>query len=161
MFTYNTGAIRSLLVGVLHDIELEEGKKPPFKPLYYQSGRELQVLKEYLKTALKNKWIRRSTSEAGAPILFVPKKDGSLRLYVDYRGLNEVTVKNRCLLPLISETLDRLIGAACFTTLDLKDAYHRIPIKRGDEQKTTFRTRYSYYEYLVIPFGLTNTPATF
>ena len=96
-----------------------------------------------------------------APILFVPKKDGGLRLCVDYRGLNSVTVKNRHPLPLITETLDRLCGSKVFTKLDLKDAYHRLRIKSGDEWKTAFRTRYSYFEYLVIPFGLANAPATF
>lgn len=91
----------------------------------------------------------------------MPKKDGSLRLCVDYRGLNAITSKNRHPLPLISETLDRLGRAACFSVLDLKDAYHRIPIKRGDEWKTAFRTRYGHFEYKVMPFGLTNAPATF
>ena len=89
------------------------------------------------------------------------KKDGSLRLCVDYRGLNKVTVKNRGALPLISETLDRLAGSKVFTKLDLKDAYHRIRIRRGDEWKTAFRTRYGHFEYTVMPFGLANAPATF
>ena len=147
--------------GAEHAIELEEGKRPPFQPLYNLSVKELEVLREYLRTAEANGWIRRSASEAGAPILFVPKKDGSLRLCVDYRGLNAITVKNRHPLPLISETLDRLGRAKWFTKLDLKDAYHRIPIRRGDEWKTAFRTRYGHFEYLVMPFGLTNAPATF
>jgi hypothetical protein len=82
---------------------------------------------------LKNRWIKRSISEAGTPILFVLKKDGSLRLCVDYRGLNAITKKNRYLLPLISETLDRLGRATVFSALDLKDTYYRIPIKQGDE----------------------------
>ena len=106
-------------------------------------------------------WIRRSTSLAGALIMFVPKKDGGLRLCVDYRGLNKVTIKNRTPLPLISETLDRLRRAKVFTKLDLKDAYHRIRIRSGDEWKTAFRTRYGYFEYCVMPFRLLNTPATF
>ena len=129
--------------------------------MYNLSVKELAVLKDYLETAEANGWIRRSASEAGAPILFVPKKDGSLRLCVDYRGLNEVTIKNRHPLPLISETLDRLGQATVFSKLDLKDAYHRIPIKRGDKWKTAFCTRYGHYEYLVMPFGLTNAPTTF
>jgi hypothetical protein len=82
---------------------------------------------------LKNRWIKRSISEAGTPILFVLKKDGSLRLYVDYRGLNAITKKNYYLLPLISETLDRLRRATVFLVLDLKDAYYQIPIKQGDK----------------------------
>ena len=84
-----------------------------------------------------------------------------MRLCVDYRGLNRVTIKNRTLLPLISETLDRLRGAKIFTKLDLKDAYHRLRIREGDEWKTAFRTRYGHFEYCVMPFGLSNAPATF
>jgi hypothetical protein len=144
-----------------HAIELEEGAVVPYGPLYNLSPRELEILREYLADAKQRGWIRESTSPAGAPILFVPKKDGRLRLCVDYRGLNKVTRKNRLALPLISETLDRLCGAERFTKLDLKDAYHRIRIRRGDEWKTAFRTRYGHFEYLVMPFGLTNAPATF
>jgi hypothetical protein len=144
-----------------HAIEIEPDKEVPFGPLYNLSPKELAVLRDYLDAALEKGWIRRSTSPAGAPILFVPKKDGKLRLCVDYRGLNKVTIKNRLALPLISETLDRLTGANWFTKLDLRDAYHRLRIKRGDEWKTAFRTRYGHFEYLVMPFGLTNAPATF
>ena len=144
-----------------HAIELEEGATVPYGPLYNLSPKELEVLREYLSTAQRLGWIRESTSPAGAPILFVPKKDGTLRLCVDYRGLNKVTKKNRLALPLISETLDRLSGAKVFTKLDMKNAYHRIRIRRGDEWKTAFRTRYGHFEYMVMPFGLTNAPATF
>ncbi|CZT24816.1 related to TY3B TY3B protein [Ramularia collo-cygni] len=87
---------------------------------------------EYITKATKNDWIELSESEAGAPILFVPKKDGLLRLCVDYRGLNEITIKNRYLLPLISETLNRLRGNAFFTSLDLSATYYRIKIKASD-----------------------------
>ena len=140
---------------------IETTADPPFRRIYPHSARELEELRRYIVEAKANGWIRDSTSPAGAPILFVPKSDGSLRLCVDYRGLNEVTVKNRHPLPLISEIIDRLSGSAIFTKLDLKWAYHRIRIKRGDEWKTAFRTRYGHYEYLVMPFGLANAPATF
>jgi hypothetical protein len=133
VITSDSVADRPLPEGVDHAIDLEPGERPPFRPLYNLSVKELAALREYLEQALKNGWIKRSVSEAGAPILFVPKKDGSLRLYVDYRGLNAITKKNRHPLPLISETLDRLGRATVFLALDLKDAYHRIPIKRGDE----------------------------
>ena len=119
------------------------------------------MLRDYLEQALSKGWIRHSTSPAGAPILFVPKKDGSLRLCVDYRALNNITIKNRHPLPLIDETLTRLTRAKYFTKLDLKDAYHRLRIKQGDEWKTAFRTRYGHFEYLVMPFGLANAPASF
>lgn len=144
-----------------HAIDLLPDREPPYGPLYNLSGRELEILREYLEKALASGWIQHSTGPAGAPILFVPKKDGTLRLCVDYRGLNSMTIKNRCPLPLISETLDRLCGARYLTRLDLKDAYHRIRIRPGDEWKTAFRTRYGHFEYLVMPFGLCNAPATF
>jgi hypothetical protein len=133
VITGDSVADRPLPEGVDHTIDLEPGERPLFRPLYNLSVKELAALREYLEQALKNGWIKRSVSEAGAPILFVPKKDGSLRLCVDYRGLNAITKKNRHPLPLISETLDRLGRATVFSALDLKDAYHRIPIKRGDE----------------------------
>ena len=142
-------------------IDLVEGKEPPFGPLYNLSEAELAVLREYLDTYCKRGWIRESTSPAGAPILFVKKKDGSLRLCVDYRGLNNVTIKNRHPLPLIEESLDRLGRAKIFTSLDLREAYHRLRIRAGDEWKTAFRTRYGHFEYTVVPFGLTNAPAAF
>jgi len=87
--------------------------------------------------------------------------DGSIRLCVDFRGLNTVTIKNRYPLPLISKILDRLSYTKRFTKLDLRDTYYRIRIKEGDEWKTAFRTRYSHYKYMVIPFGLSNALATF
>ena len=144
-----------------HAIDLLPGTTPPYGPIYPLSQAELEVLRRYLDDALAKGWIRKSISAAGAPILFVPKKSGELRLCVDYRALNRVTEKNRYPLPLISEILDRLSGAKYFTKLDLKDAFHRIRIREGDEWKTAFRTRYGHFEYLVMPFGLTNAPATF
>ena len=144
-----------------HQIILEPGTQPPYGPVYALPEKELEVLREYLDTSLAKGWIRRSTSPAGASIIFVPKKGGGLRLSVDYRGLNRITVKNRTPLPLISETLDRLRSAKHFTQLDLKDAYHRLRIREGDEWKTAFRTRYGHFEYCVMPFGLSNAPATF
>jgi hypothetical protein len=114
-----------------------------------------------LDAALKKGWIRASRLLSVALILFVPKKDGGDRLCVDYRGLNKVTIKNRYLLPLISKLLDRLGHAKVFTKLDLRDAYYRLRIKEGDEWKTAFKTRYSLFEYIVMPFGLANALATF
>ena len=105
--------------------------------------------------------IRESQSPVGYSIIFIPKKDGSLRLCVDYQDLNHIMIKNSYPLPLISELQDRLQGAQWFTTLNIPDAYNRIRIKEGDEWKTAFRTHYSHYEYLVILFRLTNAPATF
>ena len=106
--------------------------------------------------------IRRSSSSAGAPILFVPKPHGrGLRLCVDYRGINRITIPNRYPLPLIQELQDRIQGAQSFTKIERKNRYHLVRIKEGEEWKTTFHTRYGLYEFLVMPFGLTNVPATF
>ena len=125
------------------------------------SQAELGVLRQYIQENLGKGFIRPSKSPAAAPVLFVPKKDGTLRLCIDYRGLNKVTVKNRYPLPLMGEILNRVNGATVFSKIDLKDAYYRIRIRPGDEWKTAFRTRYGQYEYLVMPFGLTNAPAAF
>ena len=145
-----------------HSISLEEGTKPQFGPIYNLSEIELEVLKEYIETHLANGFIRPSSSPFGAPVLFVKKPHGrGLRLVVDYRALNRVTIKNRYPLPLISELLDRLRKAKLFTKIDLRAAYNLIRIARGEEWKTAFRTRYGHFEYLVMPFGLTNAPATF
>ena len=141
-----------------HHIPLEEGKKPPWGPIYSLSEPELAALREYLDDNLKKDFIVPSESPAGSPILFVKKKDGSLRLCVDYRGLNRITIKNRYPLPLISELLDRLRTAKIFTKIDLRGAYNLLRIKEGDEWKTAFRTRYGLFEYKVMPFGLTNAP---
>lgn len=144
-----------------HAIPIEPGAKVPFGPLYTLSQKELEALKEYIAENLAKGFIRKSQSPAGAPVLFTPKKDNKLRLCVDYRGLNKITIKNRCPLPLITETLDQLREASTFTKLDLKGAYNLVRIAEGDEWKTAFRTRYGHFEYLVMPFGLTNAPATF
>jgi len=143
-----------------HEIKLEPGKKPTFGPIYALSEKELQTLRQYLDENLKKGFIQKSESPAGYPILFVPKKDGGLRLCVDYRKLNDITVKNRYPLPNIKELQDRLQGAQWFTKLDLRGAYNLIRMKKGEEWKTAFRTRYGHYEYKVMPFGLTNAPAT-
>ena len=144
-----------------HALNLVNGKKPPYNPLYNLSQRELKVLREYLNNALFQGLIRHFISSTGAPVLFVSKKDGSLRLCIDYQRLNKITIKNQHSFPLISETLDRLVGVKIFTKLDFKDAFNRLRIKKGDEWKTAFRTRYNHFKYLIMPFGFANTPASF
>ena len=145
-----------------HAIETLPNERPPWGPVYALSEKELEVLREYLEEMLRTGKIRPSKSPAGAPILFVPKTHGrGLRLCVDYRGLNKVTILNKYPLPLMDELQDRVRGASIFTKIDLKSGYNLIRIRKGDEWKTAFRTRYGHYEYLVMPFGLANAPATF
>jgi len=144
-----------------HRTPLKEGFEPPFRPLYSLAHHELQACKKWIEENLDKGFMRTSSSPAGAPILFLKKGDGSLRLVVDYRGINEGTVKNHYPLSLIRETLIRISKARFFSKLDVPGAYNLIRMAEGEEWKTTFRTRYDLFESLVMPFGLTNTPADF
>ncbi len=144
-----------------HAIKLIKGKQPPYGLIYALSLVKLETLKAYIKTHLKTRFIRPSKSLAEAPILFDKKPDSSLRLCVDYRGLNNLTIKNRYSLPLIGEALDCPGRAKRFIQLDLTSAYHQMRIREGDKWKTAFRTRYGHFEYQVMPFGLSNVPASF
>ena len=144
-----------------HRIELVPGATPPSRPTYRLSAAELTELKKQLAELSAAGFIRPSKSPFGAPILFVKKKDGSMRMCVDYRALNNVTIKNSYPLPRVDELFDRLQGAKLFSKIDLRSGYHQIRIADEDVPKTAFRTRYGHYEFLVLPFGLTNAPATF
>ncbi|XP_060096945.1 uncharacterized protein LOC132573472, partial [Heteronotia binoei] len=142
-------------------IDLVPGAPLPVGRLYPMSEPELAALRDYLDKNLKRGFIRPSTSPLSAPVLFVKKKSGELRLCNDYRALNKITIRDRYPLPLIPELLDRLKGAQIYTKLDLRGAYNLVRIRPGDEWKTAFGTRYGQYEHLVMPFGLTNAPAVF
>lgn len=142
-------------------IDLEEGKSPPFGPIYSLSEQERIALFDYIEENKHKGFIRKSKSSAAAPILFVKKKTGALRLCVDYRGLNSITKKNKYPLPRTDDLLDRVQGCKIFTVIDLKDAFNLIRIAEGDEWKTAFRTKLGLFEYTVMPFGLTNAPSTF
>ena len=142
-------------------IELEEGKQPPYKPIYSLGPVEFETLKTYIETNLANGFIRASKLLAGAPILFVCKLNNSLYLCVNYRGLNNLTIKNQYPLPLIAKSLDWLGQAKQFTQLDLTSAYHWMRIKEGDEWKMAFQTWYGQFKYQVMSFRLSNVPASF
>ena len=154
--------VRKLLLHVLHDHAIKIGDgQPPFGPIYLLSAVELDVLKKYIKNNFEKSFIVPSTSLAEAPIPFTKKKNAGLQLCVDYWGLNVLTRKNKHLLPLINKVLDWLVKAKMYTRLDHKDAYNLICIRERDEWKMAFCTRYGYYQYNMMLFGLVNAPAMF
>jgi hypothetical protein len=142
-------------------IELAPGAVPVSRTPYRMSTPELVELKLQLKEMMDKGYIRPSVSPWGAPVLFVKKTDGTLRLCIDYRQLNKVTINNKYPLPRIDDLFDQLGGASIFSKIDLRSGYHQVQIKGEDIHKTAFRTWYGHYEFVVVPFGLTNAPATF
>ncbi|XP_069152666.1 uncharacterized protein [Solanum lycopersicum] len=142
-------------------IDLEPDTKPISIPPYRMAPAELKELKLQLKDLTDKGFIQPSISPWGAPVLFVKKKDGTLRMCIDYRQLNKVTIKNKYPLPRIDDLFDQLQGSSFFSKIDLRSGYHQLRVREGDVPKTAFRTRYGNYEFLVMSFGLTNAPAAF
>ncbi|GAU49783.1 hypothetical protein TSUD_369070 [Trifolium subterraneum] len=142
-------------------IDLVPGTSPISMAPYRMSASELNELKKQLEELLEKKFIRPSVSPWGAPVLLVKKKEGSMRLCIDYRQLNKATIKNKYPLPRIDGLMDQLVGACVFSKNDLRSGYHQIRVKTEDVPKTAFRTRYDHYEYTVMPFGVTNAPGVF
>jgi hypothetical protein len=142
-------------------IELEPSTAPISRRPYRMAPRELAEMKKQLEELMDKGFIRPSSSPWGCPAIFVKKKDGTLRMCVDYRPLNAVTVKNKYPLPRIDTLFDQLAGAMVFSKIDLRSGYHQIKIRPQDIPRTAFSTRYGLYEYLVMSFGLTNAPAFF
>ena len=142
-------------------IELVPGTQPISIPPYRMALVEMKELKSQLQELTDKGFIQPSTSTWGAPVLFVKKKDGSMRMCIDYRQLNKATIKNKYPLPRIDELFDQLQGAKVFSKIDLRSGYYQLRIKPDDISKAAFRTRYGHFEYLVMPFGLTNAPAAF
>ncbi|GJP47701.1 hypothetical protein CLOM_g6873 [Closterium sp. NIES-68] len=144
-----------------HTIQLEPGAQPTVRTQWRLNQPELEELRRQLDYLLEKGFVRPSTSPFAAPILFTPKKDGGLRMCIDYRALNRVTIKSRYPIPRADELIDQLRGAKFFSKIDLRGGYHQIRVNEADCYKTAFRTRYGSYEYTVMPFGLTNAPSTF
>lgn len=144
-----------------HRIQLEAENTIGYHPLYRQSTEELKATKQYLLDNLDKGFIEASQAPFASPILFVKKSSGGLRFCIDFRKLNAITRKDRYPLPLIDETLARISKAKIFTKLDIRQAFHRIRMDPASEDLTTFRTRYGTYKCKVLPFGLTNGPATY
>ncbi|KAJ9545162.1 hypothetical protein OSB04_024869 [Centaurea solstitialis] len=142
-------------------IDLVPGATPIAKAPYRLAPSELKEMLAQLQELLDKGFIRPSTSPWGAPVLFVKKKDGTMRMCIDYRELNKVTVKNKYPLPRIDDLFDQLQGAKFFSKIDLRSGYHQLKVRKEDIPKTAFRTRYGHYEFLVMSFGLTNAPAAF
>ncbi|KAI3707060.1 hypothetical protein L6452_25248 [Arctium lappa] len=142
-------------------IDLTLGAAPIAHTLYRLAPTEMKEMMTQLQELLEKGFIRLSSSPWGASVLFVKKKDGSMRMCIDYRELNKVTVNNKYPLPRIDDLFDQLQGAGCFSKIDLRSGYHQVRVKKEDILKTAFQTRYDHYEFLVMPFGLTNAPAVF
>ncbi|KAJ9544764.1 hypothetical protein OSB04_024471 [Centaurea solstitialis] len=142
-------------------IDLVPGATPIAKAPYRLAPSELKEMLAQLQELLDKGFIRPSTSPWGAPVLFLKKKEGTMRMCIDYRELNKVTIKNKYPLPRIDDLFDQLQGAKFFSKIDLRSGYHQLKVREEDIPKTAFRTRYGHYEFLVMSFWLTNAPAVF
>jgi hypothetical protein len=148
-------------MGIQHEIQLQQDCPLPNIGMYMMSVMENDEIKKQIQELLEKGVIIPSTSPCRSPIVVVPKKDGTWRMCVYFRALNKITVNNHYPLPIIDDLLDQLKDAKYFTKLDLRSGYHQIRITKGDTWKTTFKTKQGLFEWMVMPFGLCNAPATF
>ncbi|KAI3715133.1 hypothetical protein L6452_22102 [Arctium lappa] len=140
-------------------IDLVPGATPVARSPYRFAPAKMQEMMAQLQELLEKGFVRPSSLPWGAPVLFVQKKDGTMRMCIDYRELNKATMKNKYPLPRIDDFFDQLQGAGCFSKINLHSGYHQVMLREEDVPKTAFRMRYGHYEFLVMPFGLTNAPA--